>query len=165
KNEDELAAIVAHEVAHVNHRDGVAAVQRSRWIQVVTLLGSQAAQKYGGADLNQLVSLFQGSVDDVVKTLLVNGYSREQESAADQSALAFLHRLGYNPYALPDVLQRMAAGQAQAGGKGIFATHPGIADRTSADTNLIAQNKWTKQENAARDQRFRQAFASLQGKS
>ncbi len=162
KTEDELAAILAHEVAHVNHRDGAAAVQRSRWIQVVSLLGAQAAQKYGGAEMNELVSLFQGSVQDVVKTLLVSGYSRQEESEADESALTFLHRLGYNPYALPGTLERIAQRQGQGNTGGIFATHPGIRDRASADTAVIRQNKWAKESNPARDQRFRQIFASLQ---
>ena len=164
KTEDELAAILAHEVAHVNHRDGVAAVQRSRWVQVVTLLGTQAAQQYGGAELNELVSLFQGSAQDVVKTLLVNGYSRQEESEADESALTFLHRLGYNPYALPDTLEIMAQRQEQGNTGGIFATHPGIRYRAGADMAVISQNKWAKESNPARDQRFRQVFASLQGK-
>jgi predicted Zn-dependent protease len=163
KTEDDLAAVLAHEVAHVNHRDGAAAVQRSRWVQVVTLLGTQAAQQYGGAELNELVSLFQGSAQDVVKTLLVNGYGRQEESEADESALTFLHRLGYNPYALPGTLEIMAQRQGQGNTGGIFATHPGIRYRASAGMALISRNRWTKESNPARDQRFRQVFASLQG--
>jgi predicted Zn-dependent protease len=164
KTEDELAAILAHEVARVNHLDGAAAVERSRWIQVMSLLGTQTAQKYGGAELNELVSLFQGSAQDVVKTLLVNGYSRQEESEADESALTFLHRLGYNPYALPETMERMARTQQQGSTGGIFATHPGIRDRGSADTALISRNRWAKESNPARDQRFRHVFASLPGK-
>ncbi len=156
KNEDELAAVLAHEVAHVSHRDGIAAIQRSRWMEVASLLGSEAAKRVGGADLNKLVSLFQGSVDDVVKTLLVNGYSREQESAADQSALNFLNRLGYDPFALPDSLERLAKESSGGANRGIFATHPGMSERASADTAIISQNKWTRVDNPARDKRFRQ---------
>ncbi len=164
KKEDEIAAVLAHEAGHVNHRDGVAAIQRSRWIQVVSLLGSQAARKVGGAELNQLVSLFQGSVDDVVKTILVNGYSREQEAAADQSALTFLNRLGYNPYALPDYLERLSKTQPPSGGRGILATHPGINERISADTAKINQNHWPKTDNPARDKRFQQTVGSWEKK-
>ena len=36
RNEDELAAVLAHEVAHVNHKDGLAAIQKSRWVEVVS---------------------------------------------------------------------------------------------------------------------------------
>ncbi len=164
ETEDELAAILAHEVAHVNHRDGAAAVERSRWIQVMTLLGKQAARKYGGAELNELVSLFQGSVQDAVKMLLVSGYSRQEESEADESALTYLQRLGYNPYALPYTLERMAQRQGEGNTGGIFATHPGIRYRASADIAVIRENKWANASNPVRDQRFRQVFASLQGK-
>jgi predicted Zn-dependent protease len=157
KSEDELAAVLAHEVAHVNHKDGVAAIQSSRWVEAASTLGSEAARKLGGAELAKLVSVFEGSVDDVVKTLLVKGYSREQEKAADQSALSFLHRLGYNPQALADYLTRLAGDQGTASkGAGIFATHPGMAERASEAKSSISQNRWTQKNVPERDRRFRQ---------
>ena len=156
KNEDELAAILAHEVAHVNHKDGLAAIQKSRWVEVVSILGSGAAKKLGEAELGQLVSLFQGSVDDVVKTLLVNGYGREQESLADLSALTFLHRLGYNADALTDFLERLAREQTGGSGSGIFKTHPGMSERIVAARSLISKNQWLRKDDPARDRRFRE---------
>ncbi len=157
RNEDELAAILAHEVGHVNHRDGLAAIQKSRWAEAVSILGSEAARKAGGAQFAQLVSVFQGSVDDVTKTLLVNGYGREQEAQADLSALNFLQRLGYNPYALTDTLDRMAGEQKGGSKQGIFATHPGMSQRVAAAKSAIAQNKWPRKTDPARDRRFREA--------
>ncbi len=156
KNEDELAAVLAHEVAHVNHKDGLAAIQKSRWVEAVSILGSATAQKLGGADLTNLVSLFQGSVDDVVKTLLVNGYSREQEGAADLEALTYLHRLGYNPYALSDFLERLAKEQTE-GSRGVFATHPGMNERVPKAKTAISQNQWPRVDNRTRDQRFQES--------
>ena len=157
RNEDELAAILAHEVAHVNHRDGLASIQKSRWVEAVSILGSEAARKVGGAELTQLVSLFQGSVDDVTKTLLVNGYGREQEGQADLSALTFLQRLGYNPYALTDYLDRMAGEQTGGSKQGIFATHPGMNQRLAAAKSAITQNQWSRKSDPARDRRFRES--------
>ena len=75
KNEDELAAILAHEVAHVVHKDGLASIQKSRWAEVVVILGSEGARQVSRADLRKLLSLFEGSVTDVTRTLLVKGYS------------------------------------------------------------------------------------------
>jgi predicted Zn-dependent protease len=156
KSEDELAAVLAHEVAHVNHKDGLAAIQKSRWVEVVSILGSGAATKLGGVQLGQLVSLFQGSVDDVMKTLLVNGYSREQESAADLSALPFLHRVGYNPYALADFQERLAKQQAGGSSRGISTTHPGMSERVVKARSLISQNQWPRRADPARDRRFKE---------
>jgi beta-barrel assembly-enhancing protease len=157
RNEDELAAILAHEVAHVNHRDGLASIQKSRWVEAVSILGSEAARKVGGAEFSQLVSLFQGSVDDVTKTLLVNGYGREQEGQADLSALTFLQRLGYNPYALTDYLDRMAGEQTGGSKQGIFATHPGMNQRLAAAKSAITQNQWSRKSDPARDRRFQES--------
>ncbi len=157
RSEDELAAVLAHEVAHVNHKDGVAAIQSSRWVEAASVLGSEAARKLGGAELTKIVSVFEGSVDDVVKTLLVKGYSREQEKTADESALSFLHRLDYNPQALADYLERLAGDQGAAPkGTGIFATHPGMAERASDAKSSISQNRWTRKDVPERDRRFRQ---------
>jgi beta-barrel assembly-enhancing protease len=154
RNEEELAAILAHEVAHVNHKDGLAAIRKSRWVEVATLMGSEAAKQFSGADLTHLVSLFEGSVHDVVTTLVVNGYSREQESAADRSALTFLVRAGYDPRGLTNYLQTLAAEQKSGARGGIFATHPGITDRLVRAREVIAENGWPQIQHPVRDQRF-----------
>ena len=160
RDEDELAAILAHEVAHVNHKDGLAAIQQSRWVKAAGMLGSEAA-RLSGADLAQLVSLFEGSVDDVVKTLVVNGYSREQESAADLSALSFLRRAGYDPGGMSSYLSRLAAEETSGpSDRGIFATHPGMSSRLQRAEEVISRKGWTPVKHEARDERFRQVVDS-----
>ncbi|KAB0665362.1 M48 family metalloprotease [Oryzomonas japonica] len=128
KNEDELAAVLAHELGHVIHRDGIAAIQSSRWSQALLIIGSQAAREFSSKDTAQLVSLFQGSIDDVVKTLVVNGYGRDQEKKADRAALGYLAAAGYDPQGLVGYLDRLQeAGRGSKGG--ILATHPGTDER------------------------------------
>jgi predicted Zn-dependent protease len=156
RNEEELAGILAHEISHVNHRDGLASIQKSRWVEAVSILGTATAQKLGGAEMGKLVSLFEGSVDDVAKTLLVNGYSREQEVQADGSALTFLYRLGYNPYGLTDLLERTAREQTGGSNRGIFATHPGMDQRLAKARSAVSQNRWPRKDNPGRDRRFRE---------
>jgi beta-barrel assembly-enhancing protease len=156
QNEDQLAAILAHEVAHVNHKDGLASIQKSRWVEALSILGSETARKLGGAEMTKLVSLFEGSVDDVAKTLLVNGYSREQEMEADLGALAFLNRLGYSPYGLTDSLEKMAREQTGGSKQGIFATHPGMNQRLASSKSAIAKNHWPRKDDPVRDRRFRE---------
>lgn len=128
KSEDELAAVLAHEIAHVIHRDGVGAIKSSRWSEAVLVIGSNAAKEFGPKDTAKLVSLFEGSIDDVVKTLVVNGYGRDQERAADASALGYLAAAGYDPQGLIGYLTRLdQAGRGSKGG--ILATHPGTDER------------------------------------
>jgi len=158
RNEEELAAVLAHEVGHVNHKDGIAAIQSARWVEVATLLGAEAATKVSGADLAQLVSFFEGSVNDVVKTLIVNGYSREQEGAADLGAMAFMYRAGYDPHGLANYLQRLAKEQTGGTKGGLFATHPGMKERLAQAKAVIAENRWPQTTHPARDRRFRQVL-------
>lgn len=127
ENEDELAAVLAHEIAHVNHRDGVAAIEKSRWTEALTVIGTEAAKNYGSREVAQMVSLFEGSIDDVFKTLVVNGYGRSQELAADNLAVAILARAGYDPAALNRYLVRMGEKGKFSGG--IMKTHPATDER------------------------------------
>ena len=154
RNEEELAAILAHEIAHVNHKDGVEAIQRSRWVQAATALGADAARQLGQGQLDELASLFEGSVGDVVKTLLVNGYSRADELAADQTAMIIMVRLGYDPNGLTDFLARLAQEQGAGAHGGFFATHPGMGERLVEARATIAANKWRRVDHQVRDERF-----------
>ncbi|HBL25016.1 MAG TPA: peptidase M48 [Deltaproteobacteria bacterium] len=127
-SEDELAAVLAHEVAHIAKRDGISAIKSARWTQAVTIIGTTAAKNYTSGEVSQLVGLFEGSIDDIFKTLVVNGYSRSQEYAADEGALQTLAKCGYDPRALPSFLKRLEQRGRSSGG-GIMQTHPGTADR------------------------------------
>ncbi|MDD2902003.1 MAG: M48 family metallopeptidase [Syntrophales bacterium] len=125
-NEDELAAVLAHEVAHVANKDGINSISKARWTEVLTTLGTETAKQYGGAG-GQLVTLFEGSIDDVFKTIVVNGYSRGAEEAADAQAVKTLQKAGYDPAALEALLTKMAS--KSGGATGIYKTHPPTADR------------------------------------
>ena len=154
RNEEELAAILAHEVAHVSHKDGLAAIQKALGAQVVTTLGTEATKKLSGADIAKLLSLFEGSVGDVVKTLMVKGYSRDQEGQADLGALTYTQRAGYNPNGLVQILETLGQGQTGAP-QGILATHPGINERITKARAVISEKKWPSTSNPSRDGRFR----------
>jgi predicted Zn-dependent protease len=127
KNEDQLAAVLAHEVGHVAHKDGINSISKARWSQVFTAMGTEAARQYGGVAGN-LVSLFEGSIDDVFKTIVVNGYSRQAEHAADAAALTELSRAGYDPNAMVALLTIMEA-KGKGAASGIFKTHPPTSER------------------------------------
>ena len=122
-NEDELAAVLAHEVGHIANKDGINSISKARWTQVLTTAGTEAARQYGGA-AGSLVGLFEGSNDDVFKTIVVNGYSRGAEEAADRASVSTLTRTGYNPGAMAGIIGKM-----KSGGGGIMQTHPPTADR------------------------------------
>jgi len=134
QNEDELAAVLAHEVAHIAHKDGVNSINKARWTEVLTTAGAEATRQYAGGVAGQLVTLFEGSIDDVFKTLVVNGYSRNAEESADRAAVSTLSRAGYNPAALAAILGRM---NSKGGGGGFFRSHPLTSQRVDAVKSLV----------------------------
>ena len=105
--EDELAALLAHEVAHVAKRHGIKSIKKSRWTEVVTLIRAERSRQRNGP-LARLVELYGESVLDVRQTIAVNGYSRKAEWQADNGALFILSRAGYSPKALVTLLEKMA---------------------------------------------------------
>lgn len=126
--EDELAAILAHEIAHVTLRHGLAQIKKANLAAAFQYLGSGALQAAGtnNEDLQKLATVFDDSVKDVVGALITSGYSREAESEADHAGRVFLAGTGYDPQALGRVLAKMSATGGQGG---MFATHPAPQDR------------------------------------
>jgi beta-barrel assembly-enhancing protease len=155
-NEDQLAAVLAHEVGHVADKDGINSISQARWTQVFTAMGTEAAKQYGGAAGN-LVSLFEGSIDDVFKTIVVSGYSRQAEEAADTAALATLTRAGYDPNALVALLAKMEAKGKGASG-GIFKTHPPTSERLAKVKGAAGLSPESKGEKI-RTARFKKAVS------
>jgi predicted Zn-dependent protease len=151
-SEDQLAAVLAHEVSHVANKDGVNSISKARWTEVWTAMGAEAARQYGGVAGN-LVTLFEGSIDDVFKTVVVNGYSRTAEEAADAGAVATMTKAGYDPKALTAMLDKMMA-KEKGGSGGIFKTHPPTGERLAkvkAETKEAAPSP----EEAKRTKRFK----------
>lgn len=151
-NEDELAAALAHEMAHVAHRDGINSILRSRFAEAVADRRTAGARERGGRP-GALAALFEGSINDVFQAIATNGYSRAAEWAADQEALRTLDRAGYNPGALAALLTKMLAqGKRQMG---IYRTHPPAAlrlRRVQAQLKDLTPDKTQK----VRDKRFKE---------
>jgi predicted Zn-dependent protease len=128
KSEDELAAVLAHEVAHVAKKHGLKTIQNSRLTSAFTILGSEAAKSYSPQQVSQLTTAFEGAVEDVVNKLVVNGYSRDKEYEADKLGAQYAKNANYDPGALKTFLARMEKAGTGATG-GMFKTHPGAAKR------------------------------------
>jgi beta-barrel assembly-enhancing protease len=110
ENEDELAAVLAHEVAHINNRDGISTIESSRKSSLGMLFLKEPFRIAGTitpAELSQVSNLFIQAVDKVFDTVVVNGYSDSQEIEADKDALVYLARSGYDPTALLNYRTRL----------------------------------------------------------
>ena len=107
KTEDALAAVIAHELAHIQLRHGMRAIKTDR-------------------DVNDWMSRFFFSGGSIITDMLNAGFSRVQEFDADIAALSLLSEAGYNVRGLVDVLTELKTIQG-AGGFG--STHPSPLSR------------------------------------
>lgn len=128
ENEDQLAAVLAHEVAHVQDRHGVELIKDSRWkkfgTDAVFLFGSG----FGGGELAAAVDVFGDMVKDVTNEILTKGYGKKLESEADTAALVILQRIGYEPHQSITLMQNMED-RFERGKKDFAKTHPKPKDR------------------------------------
>jgi predicted Zn-dependent protease len=123
-SEDALAAIFAHEIAHIQLNHAAEIIKNMKLTQDLSATANRAAAiATREASLNERKMLFDNSVREMVNTLIQNGYARDQEFAADTYALALLALAGYSPSGLVDVLNIL-----QKTG-GLNSTHPSPAQR------------------------------------
>ncbi len=107
-SEDSLAAVIAHEIAHIQLAHGIQAIQASRttgaWVTGISSAASITATAMGKHEYTELVDSFGSGIDDLTQTLVNTGYSKSQEYEADAMALALMKTSGYNPYSMLDML-------------------------------------------------------------
>ncbi len=127
-SEDEVAAILAHEIGHVTGGHGMKAIKASRLAEAGALLAKWGTSGSDSSLTGKLTAAFTDSITDIVKTMITSGYSRDLEMQADMAALAILHRMGYDPRALIRVLQVMKT-KLKPDGKDFAKTHPDPAQR------------------------------------
>ncbi len=127
QSEDELAAVLAHEIAHVSLGHGLASVQGARLTQIASEFALDAGRATGG-DIAAFTSAFGDSISELAKILVVSGYSQTYELQADMEARRMLSAAGYDPNALPRLIGRLPS-RSQGNGTGFAATHPEPASR------------------------------------
>ncbi|MCX6348761.1 MAG: M48 family metalloprotease [Candidatus Aureabacteria bacterium] len=128
RNEDELAAVLAHEISHVQFEHGLKAIKQGRLTSALTILATESAKSFGGKELASLTEAFEGSITDITSTLMTSGYSRGLEYDADKGAVKILKAVGYNPKGLTNMLAEMAK-RLKPGGHDFAKTHPAPQDR------------------------------------
>ncbi|MDI1300478.1 MAG: M48 family metallopeptidase [bacterium] len=119
--DDEIAAIMGHEIAHALREHG-----RERMSQAYAQqMGLQIGGSLLGIDSNQAQLIQQ------VATVAISlPHSREQEAEADILGLELMARAGYDPRAAVSLWEKM--GQASgAGGPAFLSTHPSGPQRIS----------------------------------
>lgn len=133
-SEDALAALLAHEIAHVRHRH--LAANAGRGLALALVLGVVSA------DAGAVAA--RGVLGGATELALL-GYSREQETEADAAAVAAVVRLyGHagGVQALFETLGRSMAGRPGAEVPELLRTHPQTDKRIAAARALAVKQGW-----------------------
>lgn len=126
KNEAELAAVLAHEIAHVNHRHIMKQLPPPRERGGISFITSFLVSQ--GAVVS---TAFSEAVAKAENLLFEKGYLIADEYEADESALDYLNATGYSVSALSSFLERTSAYKSKHSGAVVYHTHPPVADRLS----------------------------------
>ncbi len=136
ENEAQLAAVLGHEVAHVDARHSVQGMQRGALLDAtLAVLSGVAGESVYGPLTRQAGELAAGMLD--------RSYSRDQERESDQIGIDYMVRAGYNPQGavqLQEFFYRQLEGGADPNWvAGLFRTHPFSKERLEANKAYIAR--------------------------
>jgi beta-barrel assembly-enhancing protease len=159
RNEDALAAVLAHEVAHVQYSHALKAISKSRYASLGVVIGTEALKNLGPDQLAEATKAFEGTISDITSTIVNSGYARRLEVQADAGAVQILTRVGYDPNGLKQMLEEMDR-RMKPGSSGFGKTHPDPKARIDEIKPLLRNAVVTPAPHARQD-RFDKAMAGI----
>ena len=138
QGEDELAAAIAHEVAHVVARHGLQNVKKAqRTALLFGILGIGAEIATGGSGTGRAAR----AASELFAAGIITKYGRDFEREADYLGLHNMVSAGYAPDGMLRIFQRLEqnASRAKSPTGGIFASHPNAGERVRNTQTEISQ--------------------------
>jgi predicted Zn-dependent protease len=140
KDENELAGVLAHEIAHVTQRHiarSIAAQSRSSLVSTAAMLAAilvGAAAGGGDAAMAGVAAAQSLAIQQQIS------FTRANESEADRVGLGFLARSGFDPNGMPAFFETMSrlAGSSELNIPEMLRTHP-VSSNRIAETKERAQ--------------------------
>jgi metalloendopeptidase OMA1, mitochondrial len=133
KNEDGLAAIMGHEIAHAIARHGGERMAQQKLVQLGTLAAGVALSDQDPRTRGMVL----GALGVGTQFGVLLPFSRDHESEADYMGIIYAGRACYDPREAPELWKRM--GQAAGSGRKpaeFMSTHP------SNETRIRQLNNW-----------------------
>lgn len=128
ESEEQLAAVIAHEISHIQLKHALKAIKSSRATSAIVATSSVAIEASDNETLKNLSEGFGDAVDEVITTMVDSGYSQKTEFEADENAVKLLYLAGYNPYAMNEMLTMLDTKIGTSKG-GFGKTHPSAQSR------------------------------------
>lgn len=140
RNEEELAFILGHEMAHalLDHtRTRVSAQNTKNTLTTVSWVGSFAFDLLGMGGVGDLTRAAVNTVSLGSQYLLLNPWGRDQELEADRLGMLIIHWAGYDIRGVPAFWQKMSGHNAN--NFDFFSTHPADDKRIAVMQSLVLE--------------------------
>ncbi|HBA86108.1 MAG TPA: hypothetical protein DCZ95_18645 [Verrucomicrobia bacterium] len=133
QDDDEMAAVLAHEIAHVACRHSTERMSRVMPVAALVEVGAVLA------DANEKSSLATAlrTAFVVGSSLIIPMYSRKDESEADRVGLFYMAKAGYDPRAASRIWKRISEKGDARDPLSMLSTHPASSDRFQALDRLM----------------------------
>ncbi len=129
---EELAGVLAHEMAHAALRHPMKSILRQSGYRLI--FSAMAGD----------ASMFGSSAAKLTETLLNLSFTREAERESDRISIDMLNRAGIRSYGLPRFLKRLHQADSRNTSRGgYFSTHPAPEERARA------MRSWVRDGNSA----------------
>lgn len=134
RSENEIAAVIGHEIAHVTCRHTTESLTRRIPTDLLLIAGSA----YAEAKDKENLAVAMGVAFIAYEGFYLPRYSRTDESEADAVGLMYMAKAGYDPRAAPELWRRVE--QQEGRSPGIvrwMSSHPSHGDRYKALEKLL----------------------------
>lgn len=137
QNQDQLASVLAHEIAHIRLTHSLQMMQKSSSVGNAAMLSILAGLLLGGYDSEIASALVFGSAAGSQQTMI--NFTRENEYEADRLGMTLLQNGNFDAQGMVDFFKLMqrAAGSSEFQNIEYLRTHPVNANRISESQNRI----------------------------
>lgn len=158
-NEDCLAAVIAHELGHIQLKHGLKAIKNDRFMNAT----KQTAKAVVSSTDKIQADAMDGMVNDVMSQMVTNGYSQKQEFEADAFAVKLLETSGYAPSEMITMLELIDKNQKNSK-SGMYKTHPSPKSRITNVKANMGKNANSIKVNEIRTERYNKIMSNYAGK-
>lgn len=157
-SEDALAAVLAHEIAHIQLKHSISAIKSSRaTTAIVTTANAAITSRTAGygEEVDRLTDGLSDAVSDIVGSLIETGFSKTQEFSADAKALELMADSGYDANCMLDMLELIKQNSYDKH-SGFSRTHPSPDARIDNVKKLLKRKlyKVSSKDKKLRTKRF-----------
>jgi predicted Zn-dependent protease len=136
ETEDQLAAVIGHELGHVSQRHVIDRMSKMESVGYLSLLGTLAGFVIGTTGNSNTSEMGQALVvgSQAAGAAAYLTYTQENERQADHVGLQYLVAAGYNPWGMPQTFDIMGKNQFRGRSSklpGYLRTHPQTAERSA----------------------------------